>query len=177
MPDPARMPPTPRPAALSPGARNGMAASAGTAARPAPRRWLAGATELLSGWMGLQLEKGPPAGGVTPLARRHAAVATPQARAFLQANDASVRERVAARLMADCAGRTQVPGSVNALIHLSEERATASLRREPANPWTTRELTGSELDAITEQAARFAQRLMSARNMNEMRHILESNEV
>jgi hypothetical protein len=44
--------------------------------------------------------------------------------------------------------------------------ANAWRRREPANPWTTRELTGSELDAITEQAARFAQRLMSARNMN-----------
>ena len=177
MPDPARMPPPPRPAALSPAARNGTAASADTAARPAPRRWLAGATDLLSGWMGLKLEKGAMAGGATPLAHRHAAVATPQARAFVQANDACVRQRVAARLMADCAGRTQVPGSVNALIHLSEEHATASLRREPASPWTTRELTGGELDGIVEQAARFAQRLMSARNTDEMQHILESKEL
>ncbi|MES2480817.1 MAG: hypothetical protein V4609_02370 [Pseudomonadota bacterium] len=176
MPDPARIPPLPRPAALSPAARNGTAASADTAARAAPRRWLAGATDLLSGWMGLKPENGAMAGGSTPLARRHAAVATPQARALVQANDARVRQRVAARLLADCAGHTQVSGSVNALIHLSEEHATATLRREAASPWATRELTGGELDAIVEQAARFAQRLMSARNTDEMQHILESND-
>jgi hypothetical protein len=176
MPDPVRTPPPQRPAAFSPGARHAAAAAHDAAVRQGARHWLAGATELVSGWMGLHRQHSPAlAGGSTPLARRHAAVATLPARAFVQANDASVRERIAARLSADCAGRTQVCGSVNALIHLSEEHATESLRREPASPWTSRALTGSEVDAIVEEAAQFAQRLMSARNTDEMHQILETN--
>ena len=176
MSDPARMPPTQRPAALSPAARPGTAtAPAAAPARPL-RQWLAGASDRVSSWMGLHLRPAPQDGRAPRLSQRHATVATARARAFAQANDACVRQRITARLTAECAARTQVPGSVNALIHLSEEHATAAMRRTPASPWTTRELTEAELAAIVEAATGFAQRLLSARSAQEMHHVLESKE-